>query len=73
MAIIRASEVAEYVYCARAWWLRRVVGLKPAGQKHREAGMALHKRHGLSVWASSLLLLVAGIVFLVALGMLFAR
>ena len=21
--LIRASEIAEYVYCHRAWWLRR--------------------------------------------------
>ncbi|HWQ14263.1 MAG TPA: hypothetical protein VNL77_15800 [Roseiflexaceae bacterium] len=55
-AIIRASEVGEYVYCARAWWLRRVVGLEPAGAERRERGTALHHRHGRDVAASRALL-----------------
>jgi CRISPR/Cas system-associated exonuclease Cas4 (RecB family) len=56
--IIRASEVGEYVYCGRAWWLRRVVGLEPAGRERREAGVAAHRRHGASVrWSGTLLAL----------------
>jgi hypothetical protein len=55
-AIIRASEVGEYVYCARAWWLRRVAGLEPAGAERRERGTALHRRHGRAVAASQALL-----------------
>lgn len=55
-AIIRASEVGEYVFCARAWWLRRVAGLSPAGAERRERGSTLHQRHGAAVAASSALL-----------------
>ncbi len=29
---IRASEIGEYVYCRRAWWLRRARGV-PAGNR----------------------------------------
>lgn len=68
MRVIRASEVGEYVYCARAWWLRRVAGLQPAGRKRRAAGTVLHARHGRRVRASSLLLGMA--LLLLALGVL---
>lgn len=68
MQIIRASEVGEYVYCARAWWLRRVVGEEPAGRERRAEGVAMHMRHGhgvrqswMALWAG-LLLLVVGLL-----------
>jgi CRISPR/Cas system-associated exonuclease Cas4 (RecB family) len=62
LQIIRASEVGEYVYCARAWWLRRVAGLEPAGRERRELGVALHRRHGRAVAGSrALVLLGAGL------------
>ncbi len=55
--MIRASEVGEYIYCRRAWWLHQVLGEEPAGRERRERGTALHGRHGWSVRASQLLLL----------------
>ena len=64
MQIIRASEVGEYVYCARAWWLRRVAGLQPAGGARRELGTALHVRHGRTV-ALSRALVIAGVALAV--------
>lgn len=54
--IIRASEVGEYVYCARAWWLRRVAGLEPEGRERRERGTSLHRRHGRTVAGSNMLI-----------------
>jgi CRISPR/Cas system-associated exonuclease Cas4 (RecB family) len=72
MQIIRASEVGEYVFCARAWWLRRVQGLEPAGRERRELGTALHTRHGRAV-ALSRALLIAGLALLaVAVALLVA-
>ncbi len=56
MDIIRASELGEYYYCARAWWLRRVVGLEPDGAERRALGVAGHARHGQMVAASHWLL-----------------
>jgi CRISPR/Cas system-associated exonuclease Cas4 (RecB family) len=67
MKTIRASEIGEYVYCARAWWLRRVEGLEPAGQERRERGTYLHARHGQHLRLSSQLLTVALLLFLGAL------
>ena len=73
MAMIRASEVGEYVYCARAWWLRRVAGEEPAGQERRELGTAMHVAHGRAVrvsnvalWAGVGLLLMGLALFLLA-------
>ncbi|MDT5063104.1 MAG: hypothetical protein QOH63_3563 [Acidobacteriota bacterium] len=46
---IRASEIGEYVFCARAWRLR-VDGYAPtSGQQAREAGELWHRKHGRSV------------------------
>lgn len=61
--MIRASEVGEYVFCARAWWLRRVQGVEPAGQERRAAGTARHRAHGRTL-ALSRIALVLGLAFL---------
>lgn len=62
MQIIRASEVGEYVYCARAWWLRRVVGREPAGQARRDLGTLRHARHSRAVALSGGLIWLAGLL-----------
>jgi CRISPR/Cas system-associated exonuclease Cas4 (RecB family) len=69
LPIIRASEVGEYVYCARAWWLRRVAGLEPAGRERRELGTMLHHRHGRAV-AGSRALVMLGIALALAAALL---
>lgn len=55
---IRASEIGDYVYCRRAWWLRRVRGAATANARQLQAGVAHHARHGRlvrrSVWAQRL-------------------
>jgi CRISPR/Cas system-associated exonuclease Cas4 (RecB family) len=66
LPIIRASEVGEYVYCARAWWLRRVAGLEPAGRERRELGTALHRRHGRAVTGSRALVAIGATLALAA-------
>lgn len=66
LPIIRASEVGEYVYCAHAWWLRRVAGLEPAGHERRELGTVLHRRHGRAVAGSRLLVILSMALGLVA-------
>jgi len=47
--IIRASEIGQYAYCARAWWLARVKGLPSANAAEMRAGTELHRAHGRSV------------------------
>ena len=73
--VIRASELGEYAYCARAWWLGRVLGYRPANLERLAAGEVAHVRHGRKVissrrlqrWAyvSLALALLAGALFLV--------
>ncbi len=58
--LIRASEIGEYVYCHRAWWLRVVEGRVPDNQARLRAGTAAHRRHGRGI-ALSRLLLAAGL------------
>ncbi len=66
MRVIRASEIGEYVFCARAWWLRRVAGLEPAGHQRRVQGIRQHRRHGQMVGASRILLILAALLLLLA-------
>jgi hypothetical protein len=53
---VRASEVGEYVYCARAWRLRRE-GFAPsaAGRERLDAGTRWHLAHGAGVGRARLL------------------
>jgi CRISPR/Cas system-associated exonuclease Cas4 (RecB family) len=67
LPVIRASEVGEYIFCARAWWLRRVGGLEPAGHERRELGTVLHRRHGRAVVGSRMLMLIGIVLALAAL------
>jgi CRISPR/Cas system-associated exonuclease Cas4 (RecB family) len=50
--VIRASELGEYVYCARAWWLRRVQGVASRNTAALSGGQQAHDRHGRAVAAS---------------------
>jgi CRISPR/Cas system-associated exonuclease Cas4 (RecB family) len=50
--VIRASEIGEYVYCHRAWWLGRVVGVENANRAELDAGTERHRVHGVRVRAS---------------------
>ncbi len=43
---IQASEVGQYAYCARAWWLGSVLGLSSSRQNDLAAGVAAHRAHG---------------------------
>ena len=70
LPIIRASEIGEYVYCARAWWLRRVADLEPGGRERREYGTALHRRHGRAVAGSRALLVLAAALLIAALALI---
>ena len=64
---IRASEVAEYVYCARAWRFR-VDGFDPAaGGEQLAAGEAWHRAHGREVVRARRMRLVAHVAFVLAL------
>ncbi|MBI5565581.1 MAG: hypothetical protein HY870_11830 [Chloroflexi bacterium] len=47
--IIRASEIGQYDYCAKAWWLGSVEGVPPSNVRELQAGTAAHAQHGRQV------------------------
>ena len=65
---VRASGMGEYVYCARAWWLRRE-GVEPTrGGESRAAGTRWHEGHGRSVARARRLRLFAAVCVYLALA-----
>jgi len=50
--VIRASELSQYAYCARAWWMGRVLGYRSTNLERLAAGEAAHIRHGQKVVGS---------------------
>lgn len=43
--LVSASELGEFAYCERAWWLRHVRQLSPAYTGRLAAGRAAHQSH----------------------------
>jgi len=68
---IRASEIGLYLYCQRAWWYNRQ-GIESTNQAELLTGTELHRQHGRSVVASSLLRTAASVLLLAALMVLAA-
>ena len=74
-----ASELGEYGYCRRAWWLGHVAGCQSANAAQMAAGTTGHRRHGRGVQRASaarrlawVLLALAGLAALVLLALLMA-
>ena len=65
--ILRASEICEYVFCHRAWWLGRVMGVESAHREQMDAGIARHAAHGRAVQRADSLGRAARLCLLVAL------
>ena len=70
--IIRASEVGQYAFCARAWWYGRVKGYRSSNVAAMRRGSEQHRAHGRTVEGYHLMrrlavgLLVAAAVLLLA-------
>lgn len=64
---IRASEIGEYVFCHRAWWLHQIQGVESANRDLMNAGTLHHQAHGHAVIRSNVLQRAAVIFFVVAL------
>ena len=51
---IRASEIGDYLYCRRSWWLKRSRGVAAQNVRELERGEQYHQQHGQlvqqSVW-----------------------
>lgn len=68
---VSASELGEYAYCRRAWWLRAVRGASSDAQGERfQAGHRAHRRHGAGLRAARVLAVAAILALLAALALL---
>lgn len=51
---IRASEIGDYLYCRRSWWLKRSRGIASQNVRELARGAQHHQQHGQlvqqSVW-----------------------
>ena len=65
--IIRASEIGEYVFCHRAWWLHHVQGLESANIAQMEAGTVKHVEHGRAVQRADTMHRAAIMLFAIAI------
>lgn len=65
-SVVRASEVGQYVYCARSWWLARVQGVQSGNTEALRAGTAAHDRHGRTVAAAQTQRRLAGVLLAAA-------
>ncbi len=67
---IRASEIGEYVYCRRSWWLRRVRAVASTHVTQMRAGTHYHQQHGRLVESSIWLRRLAFAVLFCAVAVL---
>lgn len=71
---VSASELGEYAYCRRAWWLRAVRGVTTAEQSERFGrGHRAHARHGATVIVARALAVAAALALLTALAIVALR
>jgi hypothetical protein len=43
---VSASQIGQYAYCARSWWLSTVDGTAPIDPRLVAQGTRRHERHG---------------------------
>jgi hypothetical protein len=51
LSLIQASELSQYSFCRRAWWLGAVKKIAPANQTALVRGRQVHTRHQRGVQA----------------------
>ena len=70
--VIRASEIGQWAYCSRAWWLGSIKGVPSTNTRAMAQGQKVHQQHGRAVWAARALRKVSMVLFAVAAVMLVA-
>jgi hypothetical protein len=74
--VVRASELGQYSFCAKAWWLGSVEGVPSANVREMDAGTSAHEQHGqavqISVWLNrvGVACLILGVLVLALLMIL---
>jgi len=74
--VIRASELGQYSFCAKAWWLGSMDGVPSANVREMDAGTSAHEQHGqavqISVWLNrvGVACLILGVLVLALLMIL---
>ena len=68
--VIRASEIGQYLYCARAWWLANEQGVPSSNIQELAQGEAAHRQHGRRVWFAGFLRALALALVILAVVML---
>ncbi|MCI0551597.1 MAG: hypothetical protein L0287_11635 [Anaerolineae bacterium] len=71
VAVIRSSDIGNYLYCHRAWWYKKQ-GVESENQAELATGTELHRQHGRKVLASSLARMVGLVLLMIALVLLVA-
>jgi hypothetical protein len=75
--VIRTSEIGQYDFCAKAWWLGSIEGVSPSNLQQLQAGTAAHEVHGRRVRRASQMQVAAfmlmGLGVIMLLLALFAR
>ncbi len=49
---IRASDIGDYLYCRRSWWLKQRRGIASQNVHELEQGTRHHQQHGQQVMQS---------------------
>ena len=65
---IRASEISNYVYCRRSWWLKRQRGAASRNVRELKRGTDYHQQHGRTVWQAVWLRRLAFVALFVLLA-----
>ena len=66
--MLTASEIGEYAYCRRSWWLHKVKGIDPRNAKELDEGTKAHVSHGRKVrWYTYAQQIALALLFLAVL------
>jgi hypothetical protein len=66
-SLVRASEIGQWAFCQRAWWLAYVKQTPHQNPRLLAHGEALHRSHGRTVWLGQALLKLGSALLAMAL------
>ena len=67
---IRASEIGDYLYCRRAWWLKRLRGVPSQNVRALQRGERHHRAHGRLVYGAEWSRRIAYLLFFLGIAVL---